>query len=67
MAEQIRVEEVVTNIMYGLSSVIAEQERMNEAKAVLYMALNDLQIFREETALSTSIDNSVEFGKWLDG
>lgn len=39
MAEQVRVDEVVTNIMYGLAQVIAEaqkteQERMNEAKAL---------------------------------
>lgn len=66
MTEQIRVEEIVTSIMYGLSSVIteiesSEQERMNEAKAVLYMELNNLQIFREETALSTNMDNSAEW------
>lgn len=66
MAEQIRVDEVITNIMCGLSGVIAEtesteQERMNEAKAVLYMTLNDLQIYREETALSVNIDNSAEW------
>lgn len=66
MAEQVRVDEVVTNIMYGLSQVIAdevktEQERMNEAKQVLYMTLCHMQIYIEETALSTQLDNSAEW------
>lgn len=61
MTEQIRVDEVVTNIMYGLTNVIAEQERLNEAKAVLYMALHNVQMYREETALSTSVDNTAEW------
>ena len=61
MTEQIRVDEVVTNIMYGLTNVIAEQERLNEAKAVLYMALHNVQMYREETALSTAVDNTAEW------
>ena len=67
MAEQVRVEEVVTTIMYGLSQVIAaeaksEQERMNEAQQVLYMTLCHMQMYVEETALSTQLDNSAEWG-----
>ena len=66
MAEQVRVDEVVTNIMYGLAQVIAEeakteQERMNEAKAVLYMTLSHMQMYVEETALSTNVDCSAEW------
>lgn len=61
MAQQVNVDEVVTNIMYGLTSVIGEQERLNEAKAVLYMALHNVQIYREETALSTAVDNTMEW------
>lgn len=66
MAEQVRVDEVVTNIMYGLAQVITEeakteQERMNEAKAVLYMTLSRIQMYAEETALSTQLDNSAEW------
>lgn len=66
MAEQVRVEEVVTTIMYGLSQVIAaeaksEQERMNEAQQVLYMTLCHMQMYVEETALSTQLDNSAEW------
>lgn len=66
MAEQVRVDEVVTNIMYGLAQVIAEaqkteQERMNEAKAVLYMTLSHMQMYIEETALSTNVDCSAEW------
>ncbi len=66
MTEQVRVEEVVTNIMCGLSQIITEnqkteQERMNEAKQVLYMTLCHMQMYVEETALSTQLDNSVEW------
>ena len=66
MAEQVRVDEVVTKIMYGLAQVIAEeakteQERMNEAKAVLYMTLSHMQMYVEETALSTNVDCSAEW------
>lgn len=61
MTEQIRVDEIVTSIMFGLTNVIEEQERLNEAKAVLYMALSSVQIYKEETALSTMVDNSAEW------
>ena len=61
MTEQVKVDEVVTNIMYGLSELFEEQERMNQAKAVLYMVLSNMQIYREETALSTSVDNTREW------
>lgn len=61
MAEQIRVEEVVTNILCGLTGLIEEQERLNEAKAVLYMTLSKIQMYQEETALSTEIDNTREW------
>ncbi|WP_368272775.1 tyrosine-type recombinase/integrase [Enterocloster lavalensis] len=66
MAEQVRVDEVVTTIMYGLAQVIAaeaksEQERMNEAQQVLYMTLCHMRMYVEETALSTQLDNSAEW------
>lgn len=66
MTEQVRLDEVVTSIMYGLVQVITEeakteQERMNEAKAVLYMTLSRIQMYAEETALSTQLDNSAEW------
>lgn len=61
MTEQIRVDEIVTSIMFGLTNVIEEQERLNEAKAVLYMALSCVQIYKEETALSTMVDSSAEW------
>ena len=66
MTEQVRLDEVVTSIMYGLAQVITEeakteQERMNEAKAVLYMTLSHIQMYAEETALSTQLDNSAEW------
>ena len=66
MTEQVRVEEVVTNIMCGLSQIITEnqkteQERMNEAKQVLYMTLCHMQMYVEETALSTQLDSSAEW------
>lgn len=61
MQEQIRLDEVVTNIMYGLTGLIEEQERLNEAKAVLYMSLSNVQLYREETGLSTQMDNTREW------
>lgn len=61
MTEQIRVDEIVTSIMFGLTNVIEEQERLNEAKAVLYMTLSNVQIYKEETALSPMVDNSAEW------
>ena len=66
MTEQVRLDEVVTSIMYGLAQVITEeakteQERMNEAKAVLYMTLSRIQMYAEETALSTQLDSSAEW------
>ncbi len=66
MTEQVRLDEVVTSIMYGLAQVITEeakteQERMNEAKAVLYMTLSHIQMYAEETALSTQLDSSAEW------
>lgn len=56
MTEQIRVDDVVTTIMYGLSDLIEEQEGMSRAKAVLYMSLSDIRMYKEETALSTEVD-----------
>lgn len=61
MTEQIRVDEIVTSIMFGLTNIIQEQERLNEAKAVLYMALGNVQIYKEETAISTMVDSSTEW------
>lgn len=61
MNEQIRLDEVVTNIMYGLTGLIEEQERLNEAKAVLYMSLANIQLYREETSLSTQVDSTMEW------
>lgn len=61
MAEQIKLDEVVTNIMYGLTNLIEEQERLNEAKSVLYMTLSKIQMYQEETALSTTVDNTAEW------
>lgn len=58
MAEQIRLDEVITNIMYRMSDIIEEKERLNQVKALLYMQLSQFQIFKEETAVSTHVDNS---------
>lgn len=61
MQKQIRLDEVVTNIMYGLTGLIEERGRLNEAKAVLYMTLGNIQMYKEETALSTMVDSSAEW------
>lgn len=61
MAEQIRVDEVITNIMYGVTAIIEGHERLNQVRAVLYMTLANTQIYREETGLTTQLDSSVEW------
>ena len=63
MTEQIRVEDVVTTIMYGLSELIEEQDDLSQAKAVLYMSLSDIQMYKEETALSVEVDRNEEWVK----
>ena len=58
MAEQVRLDEVITTIMYGMASIVGEQERLNQIKALLYMNLSHIQMFKEETAVSTQLDVS---------
>lgn len=61
MQEQVRLDEVITMIMYGVTEIIEEQERLNQVKAILYMSLANMQIYRAETALSTQLDSSAEW------
>lgn len=61
MTEQVRLDEVITQIMYGVTEIIAEQERLNQVKQILYMSLAHIQLYREETALSTQLDSSAEW------
>jgi len=61
MAEQVNVDQVVLQVMDGLSTIIGEAARLEQAKMVLYMSLADLQIYREETALSTEVDYTEEY------
>lgn len=61
MAEQVRLDEVVTNIMYGMTEILSDQERLSQVKSLLYMNLAKLQIYKEETALSTQVDCSYEW------
>lgn len=58
MAEQVRLDEVITTIMYGMGTIVEEQEKLNQVKALLYMNLSKFQMFKEETAVSTQLDNS---------
>ena len=58
MAEQVRLDEVVTTIMCGMAAIVGEQERLNQIKALLYMNLSHIQMFKEETAVSTQLDAS---------
>lgn len=58
MVERVKLDEVITNIMYGITAIILEQERLNQVKALLYMNLSQFQIFKEETAISTQVDVS---------
>lgn len=61
MAEQLNIDQVIRDLVDGLSTVIEEQKRLEDAKMVLYMHMHDLQIFKEETALSTEIDCTDEY------
>lgn len=61
MAEQLNVDQVVRDVMMGLSTIIDEAARLDQAKMILYMSLADLQIFKEETALSTEVDYTEEY------
>lgn len=61
MAEQMSIDNVVINIMNGLMPVIEEEKRLKDAEQVLYMTLANLQIFKEETALSTEVDRTNEY------
>lgn len=63
MAEQVRLDSVITSIMCDLVGVIDEQKRLEDAKMILYMNLHDLQIFKEETALSVDVDRTEEYLK----
>lgn len=58
MAEQVRLDEVITTIMYGMTAIVEEQERLNQIKALLYMNLSQFRMFKEETAVSTQVDVS---------
>ena len=40
MAEQVRVDEVVTNIMYGLAQVIAEEAKTEQERAKAVAAVS---------------------------
>lgn len=61
MAEQLNTDSIILNILNGLSGIINEQDRLNEAKMVLYMYLSQVQMYNEETALSTAVDNTSEW------
>ena len=61
MAEMVRLDEVVTNIMHGMTAIVNEQESLNEIKALLYMNLSRFCMYEEETALSTHLDHNEEW------
>lgn len=61
MAEQMSIDSLINNIMNGLIPVIEEEKRMKDAEQVLYMTLANLQIFKEETALSVDLDPTEDF------
>lgn len=46
MQEQVNLDEIINNIMFGISNMIEEQSRLNDVKAVLYMTLHNMTIYR---------------------
>lgn len=63
MAEQIRVEELITNMMFRFSNIIEDRDTLRNTQDILFMELSCLQIYREETALSTVVDSTEEWVK----
>lgn len=63
MAELMSIDSIINEIMIGLTTVINEDERLKAAEQVLYMSLQNVQIYKEETALSNELDPTEEYFK----
>lgn len=61
MAEMVNVSVLINNILMGLTPVIEEEKRLKDAEQILYMTLANLQVFKEETALSTEVDLTKDY------
>ena len=60
MTEVVKLDDIVINIMCGITEIIDEQDKLSNIKALLYMNLSHLQFYKEETSISTQLDCSDE-------
>ena len=56
MAEQVKLDDVISDIIFGLDNLIEDPQHMNDIKMVLYLVLYKFQIFKEETLPSPELD-----------
>jgi site-specific recombinase XerD len=56
---QVNIDEVIVKVLYAMQNVI-NQQAIETLKSNLYMHLGKLQVFEEETALSTDLDDNVD-------
>lgn len=55
--EQVKMDEVIIKVLYAMQTVI-NQEQLDTLKSTLYMNFGKYQMFEEETALSTAMDDN---------
>ena len=57
MMEKVNIDEVIIKVLYTMQSVI-DQKQLDTLKAILYMQFGKYQMFEEETALTTTMDDN---------
>lgn len=55
--EQVKMDEVIIKVLYAMQTVI-DQQQLDTLKATLYMNFGKYQMFEEETALTTVMDDN---------
>ena len=55
--QKVNVDEIIIKVLYTMQSVIAQKE-LELLKSTLYMQFGRLEVFEEETALSTAMDDN---------
>ena len=55
--EKVNIDEVIIKVLYTMQTVV-EQQQLDTLKATLYMNFGKYQLFEEETALTTTLDDN---------
>ncbi len=55
--EHVKMDEVIIKVLYAMQTVI-NQQQLDTLKATLYMNFGKYQMFEEETALTTTLDDN---------